>query len=336
MIMVSQFAQIDKYWAGLDCPLALVPQQWIWYNQRRFYVFSRLAEQNTEKGWMMNFADILLVSDYDNTLTGQMHLVPEENIRAIREFTEQGGAFTIASGRGKREWRESFSHIPFNAPLILGNGAVIYDAKADKTLFQAVFSEARKALVKELISKIPDDSCVLIEAGEKLVIPEENHRRTGFTGFPGTQAVFVPLDRIEGEWDKVTFMSKLPPFDASRPAPVDFSSFDTAPMDRVESLAEQAGIQGIRSLPFLYEIPPEGTDKGTSARRLQDMLKKKLLIAVGDAPNDLALLRTADICFVPERSILASEGTAPENAVITVPCEEASIADLIRILGGFV
>ena len=31
----------------------------------------------------MNFADILFVSDYDNTMTGEQHLVPQENLDAI-------------------------------------------------------------------------------------------------------------------------------------------------------------------------------------------------------------------------------------------------------------
>ncbi|MBR6322290.1 MAG: HAD hydrolase family protein, partial [Lachnospiraceae bacterium] len=94
----------------------------------------------------MDFKDILLISDYDNTMTGERHLVPEENLRAIREFTAEGGAFTIASGRGMREWYESFCEVPFNAPLVLSNGAVIYDTIENKILYEAVLSEEQKRL----------------------------------------------------------------------------------------------------------------------------------------------------------------------------------------------
>ena len=50
------------------------------------------------------------------------------------------------------------------------------------------------------------------------------------------------------------------------------------------------------------------------------------------APNDLALLHASDLCFVPKGSILESEGAVPENAILTVRCEEASIADVVKIL----
>ena len=99
----------------------------------------------------MDFRDILLVSDYDNTLTGDRHIIPQENIDAILDFTAQGGAFTIASGRGKREWKENFSEVPFNAPLILSNGAVIYDTKTDRELFHALLTEKQKELAKKTV-----------------------------------------------------------------------------------------------------------------------------------------------------------------------------------------
>ena len=106
----------------------------------------------------MNFQDILFVSDYDNTMTGERHLVPEENLEAIREFTSRGGAFTLASGRGKREWYPSFHDVPFNAPLILSNGATIYDTKADRILYHALLTEEQKALAEKLFLSLPPES----------------------------------------------------------------------------------------------------------------------------------------------------------------------------------
>lgn len=275
----------------------------------------------------MDFSDILLVSDYDNTLTGEKHLVPRENIDAIREFTAGGGAFTIASGRGRREWYKSFSCVPFNAPLILGNGAVIYDTVSDRVLFQAEFSENLKNIVRELITRLPKDLGVMIEASEDMYIPDEIYQKSDFRGFPGAIVYHPPLEDIPGVWDKVSFMPPFPPFDISKGELPDISVLDTNIVDEIQRAAEELGINGIRSLPFMYEITPEGTDKGTSALKLKKMLSKKVLAAIGDAPNDLAMLRAADICFVPAGSILEKEGIIPEHAVLTARCEDASIAD---------
>ena len=280
----------------------------------------------------MNFADILLVSDYDNTMTGEMHLVPEENLCAVRKFTEKGGAFTIASGRGMREWYESFHEVPFNAPLILSNGAAIFDAKAKQALYEAVLTDRQKQLTKDLFRILPAGCCGLIEVGDKSFIPAEIYEQSLFKGFPGQEILTPPMEEIPDGWSKVCFIQLPSKFNLQDKKTFEGNGFDTALVDQAQKLAEEAGLSGIRSLPFVYEISPEGVDKGTSARRLQQLLGRKLLAAVGDAPNDLALLHAADLCFVPKGSILESEGAVPENAILTVRCEEASIADVVKIL----
>ena len=280
----------------------------------------------------MDFRDILFVSDYDNTMTGERHLVPQENLDAIHEFTAQGGAFTLASGRGKREWRSSFEEVPFNAPLILSNGAVIYDTVNDQVLFHALLTEEQKALAKQLFLSLPKGVSGLIEADEVVYIPDEVYETAGFQGFPGSHPLHPPIDEIPPAWDKVSFISA--PLNL-RPAGEKGFELPTGAnpgVDLLQKQAEALGIAGIRSLPFMYEIPPEGTDKGICARRLMHLLGKKVLVCAGDAPNDLAMLKEADHCFIPRESILTQDGTVPEGAIMTVRCEEASIADALRML----
>ena len=282
----------------------------------------------------MNFSDILLVSDYDNTLTGERHLVPQENLDAVRAFTAEGGAFTIASGRGKREWYESFCHVPFNAPLVLSNGAFIYDSSADKVLYRGVLTQEQVKSVKTIFRSLPEGTGGVIEVDEMSYIPEEVYEAGGFKGFPGQTVLHPPLDEIPDGWNKVSFMCRLPDFQklAEKGEVFDFGMLDVSGVDEAEKMARKLGLSGIRSLPMMFEVPPEGTDKGTSARRLQKLLGRKVLAAIGDAPNDLAMLEKADICFVPAESILDKEGLLPEGAVLTVRCEEAAIADAVRLL----
>lgn len=283
----------------------------------------------------MNFADILFVADYDNTMTGERHLVPQENLDAILDFTSRGGAFTLASGRGKREWYSSFHEVPFNAPLILSNGATIYDTKADKILYHAFLTDEQKTLATGLFLSLPQGVGGLIEADEIVYIPEEIYETSGFKGFPGSNPKHPPLKDIPPAWDKISYISSslTPPSDADKSGdPFNFAHIDTSGMDILQRRAEKLGLTGVRSLPMMYEIPPEGTDKGSCARRLMKMLGKKVLVCAGDAPNDLAMLKAADICFVPRESILIKDNQVPEGAVLTVRCEEGAIADAMRIL----
>ena len=45
------------------------------------------------------FSDILLTVDFDRTLTAPDSTIPERNLEAIRYFIENGGAFTVNTGR---------------------------------------------------------------------------------------------------------------------------------------------------------------------------------------------------------------------------------------------
>ena len=281
----------------------------------------------------MQFKDILLVSDYDNTMTGEMHLVPEANYDAIRAFTAEGGAFTIASGRGKREWQRSFSEVPFNAPLILANGAVIYDTQEDRVLFQGQYSERQRQLVKELFLQLPTGCSGIVELAGASYIPDEIYEKSSFRGFPGQHIEHPPFDEIPDHWNKVIFVPPLPEWKPGQALSAEFlGSIDGSPLDEVQRIAERISINGFRSLPIMYEVPPEGADKGSSARRLLEILGRKILVCVGDAPNDLAMLHAADYCFVPRESLLTENGPLPENAILTVRCEDASLADVIRML----
>ena len=45
------------------------------------------------------FSDVLLTVDFDRTLTNPDAVIPQRNLDAIRYFVENGGAFTVNTGR---------------------------------------------------------------------------------------------------------------------------------------------------------------------------------------------------------------------------------------------
>ena len=48
---------------------------------------------------MSLFSDILLTVDFDRTLTAPDSSIPQRNIDAIQYFMDNGGAFTVNTGR---------------------------------------------------------------------------------------------------------------------------------------------------------------------------------------------------------------------------------------------
>ena len=45
------------------------------------------------------YSDILMTVDFDRTLTAPDSTIPERNIEAIRHFIDNGGTFTVNTGR---------------------------------------------------------------------------------------------------------------------------------------------------------------------------------------------------------------------------------------------
>ena len=73
------------------------------------------------------FSDVLLTVDYDRTLTGPDSVVPQRNLDAIRYFMDNGGAFTLNTGRSTTTARKLLNTLPVNAPMVLYNGSACYE-----------------------------------------------------------------------------------------------------------------------------------------------------------------------------------------------------------------
>lgn len=78
---------------------------------------------------MALYSDVLLTVDYDRTLTAPDSTIPEKNIKAIRYFMENGGTFTVNTGRSVPMTAVFRNIVPVNAPLLLYNGSAAYDTE---------------------------------------------------------------------------------------------------------------------------------------------------------------------------------------------------------------
>ena len=73
------------------------------------------------------FSDVLLTVDYDRTFTGPDSAVPENNLEAVAYFKENGGTFTVNTGRGVATFWKYMDSFPANAPLLLYNGSAAWE-----------------------------------------------------------------------------------------------------------------------------------------------------------------------------------------------------------------
>jgi Cof subfamily protein (haloacid dehalogenase superfamily) len=220
---------------------------------------------------MKDFSDILICSDFDGTLFNKT--VSDKDAEAIRYFQEHGGAFTLCTGRFPFVLKDkNITNLTLNAPMICMNGALIYDLENRKKLFEDIISND----IVETIFKIcehPEDIVNLFLATHDNIystddlLPHEHEKINSFAQRGAYKVVFrVNIDRCD---DILARICALTPkkFDVSR--------------------GWNAGI----------EIQNATTDKGSSARKVANMLGRKTLICVGDYENDISMIKEADIGY---------------------------------------
>ena len=263
----------------------------------------------------MKFDGYLLVTDMDNTLLNSDHIVSEGNKRAVKYFTDNGGKFTIATGRSAAAARDKIKPnvgdaLNINAPAILLNGAVLYDFDTDTILFERHISDGRKAAAKIMHEKYPflgfeiytgDDVYVY----SKCHLTERLGKRKGIRIFDMTEEAWsLP-------WTKLLMIS------------------DKKTLDEYENIYRQYDSgYSVRSGDEFFDIVPDGASKGGALNKLSEMLgvDKARVIAAGDNFNDLDLLKAAGISYAvanaQEEIKAAADFAAPH-------CDEDAIAWII-------
>lgn len=78
---------------------------------------------------MGKFTGYLICTDCDGTLTYEPGKVSDENAQAIKYFQEEGGLFTLATGRFPDHAELFRDKIQINAPMVSLNGTLLYDTR---------------------------------------------------------------------------------------------------------------------------------------------------------------------------------------------------------------
>jgi hydroxymethylpyrimidine pyrophosphatase-like HAD family hydrolase len=86
----------------------------------------------------------------------------------------------------------------------------------------------------------------------------------------------------------------------------------------------------LTSKPYFLEVLPPGADKGSALIRLADMLGLPMsgTMAIGDAMNDLGMLRAAGYGCAPANA--TPEIRAAARYISLCTNEEDAVADLVR------
>ncbi len=279
---------------------------------------------------MALYEDILLTVDYDRTLTGPDSIIPERNIEAIRYFMDQGGAFTVNTGRSISTFGETMKTIPVNAPFLLYNGsAACRDGKLEDCV------EIQLELwqtVQELAEAFPDMNLEIQGQHTNYLVNPRPEYVAFYDALGWKHESAVPGTDI-GPFLKIALFGRV------RENTVNSMFSGTAQelrrFDEAEEMIRNmypGKVEVFRSAPRIIDIHAAGVSKLRAARDLQKRLGKKILVCVGDAENDVTMLDGADYAYCP------ADGVVAERYETVCDCADGAVADVIykkipKILG---
>jgi Cof subfamily protein (haloacid dehalogenase superfamily) len=116
------------------------------------------------------FTGVLLVTDLDGTLLDDSHQISPGNKAAIDRFIQQGGSFTLATGRSKLGIRTLLKSLQVNAPVILCNGAMLVDIHTDTILEARMLSDPGRLMAQTILDKYPKIGIEILTDKEKYCI----------------------------------------------------------------------------------------------------------------------------------------------------------------------
>ena len=269
------------------------------------------------------FSDVLLTVDYDRTLTAPDSTIPERNIEAIRYFMENGGAFTINTGRSVPMTKVFRDRVPVNAPLLLYNGSAAYDVAEKKLTFCHAIQMDLWETVRRCEELFPDLT-VEVQGVDAHYRFSENPMWDAFSEHQHCAHAFARPGDDLGDFLKFTIYGQFRDVTVA-------DLFNTLPgekerLDEAEQLLRKEFgdfCEVFRSATRIIDIHAKGVSKAKSARQLQQQLGRKLLVCAGDAENDLSMMQAADYAFAPADGIIA------DRFETVCKCSDGAVADVI-------
>ncbi len=260
---------------------------------------------------------LCILSDLDGTLLPPDKVPLERDLAAIRRFKAAGGQFSIATGRTIQAAIRYQQELDLNSPMIVYNGAAIYDAQRDAVLFSEPMPACARDMTREIMAAHPHVGVEVLRAESAYVIRNTEYEKKHIA-LCGVEPVYCTLDAVpEGDWLKVLFAmapDEIPPF--------------------IEDITRRGytAVDFIQSADIFYEMLPPGVTKGSALKAYHRLpgMEDKQLIAIGDFDNDIAMLEAADFSAAPANAVPAAKAAA--DLVLTRTCQEGAMEELIDYL----
>lgn len=258
----------------------------------------------------------LLISDIDGTLNTKSFKLPENNKIAIKEFVNNGGNFTLCSGRNLQSLSIHYNKLGISTPAIFLNGAGIYDFKNNEMIYQNFISSEGEKIILDVLKKHKLAQLTVFTADKILLAT-----RKCIYG-----RIISKMDKLDcelykkisdlprGVWGKVSFFGTKGLINKLKDV---FSNDDNSKL-----------FECFKTSPYTLEVVSKGVNKGAAVLKLAELLniEKSNTAAIGDYYNDVEMLKRVahPVCC----------GQAPDDIkeiseYVACHCNDGAVADFI-------
>lgn len=259
------------------------------------------------------FSGCILASDYDGTLADSNGQISDEVRKALKYFTENGGLFTVCTGRTKQGFHAFDSEL-MNAPILLANGSMAYDYKNGKTVFADCIEKDGEPEIRYIKDNYPDLGIEMYGADFKSYVFNPKPRNVSHFEFQ-----FIDFEVVE-DIPESLFPAVKVMILVGEDRCIDFQKFlDSAPLDKIKYIPQYGDF---------IEFVSKTSDKGRGLLKLAEAygIDKSRVFSIGDGANDVTMLKAAAVGFVPENGCDLAKAA---GNIIVKSNDESAVADAI-------
>lgn len=261
---------------------------------------------------------VIIFSDMDGTLLNSKKLINDIDRKAIEKFTSLGGKFTVATGRTIQTFARSQRWLNLKMPIIMYNGAMVYDYISEKVLYSQSLPEISREITAKIMNFMYECGGEVLRADGTYVFSNNEYEQL-HTNLCGIDPEYMDIDEIpDGDWLKVLFAL----------APERISLLE----DKISRLGYYEYADFVRSADIFLEMLPKGINKGSALNKYRklDGMADFTFVAIGDFDNDIEMIANADIGVCPANAEESVKNIS--DIVLNSTNDNGAVAELINYI----
>lgn len=233
----------------------------------------------------------LIAFDMDGTLLDSNKTILPSSLTAISDAVKAGKTVILSTGRCLPELREYLPQLSEVRYINCVSGALVLDQKTNTAIYSRSLAPA---VCSQILTIVKHQDVMVHLLGETTSIIQRSHcQNMAHFGMGQYQGLF---ERNAEQWEDLFAQYRENPFPVAK---LNLYFTDPESRQRIEQqiLAEDIPVTMVHAEATSLEISAKGVSKAAGLRELCSHLNIPIAetIAVGDAPNDLEILKAAGL-----------------------------------------